>query len=409
MMLPAATGPALHPELAAALWAPRGIERRDERATFMEFMQLEEFPRVRPVKTGLALSTCKQYTRLIRQAYRETGRLPDEEAAPWETEPVPWKDVYEWRSRPEKGGAARLESHRKALLWIASYWGLNGEHVPPFLEGTWAHAKAVRRAKDAGQWRGRERFLRLPTDVARLLSARPFETKLQQSHQWHSMKERHRVRYNDKLWRTMINLGVYGGNRQAEFATLRMENIDWERAIIRGWEQPKKHGAPRDMAIPERWVVRGDGKHGPCLEWYVKYVRSEITDDASPRAHVFLTYDGKPYNPASIRNLVSDGIHLALGINNVSGHSLRRACATWRYHHGWDVQDIADLLDDDPKVIDASYLDKSWLKTVGRKRHRSGNRYPEVEWIRPAGQKEKADRSKIDATPKNGGSRQILA
>src|SRR5207249_3569459 len=73
-----------------------------------------------------------------------------------------------------------------------------------------------------------------------------------------------------------------------------------------------------------------------------------------------------------------------LGVKNVSGHSLRRGCATWRYHHGWDVQDIADLLDDDPKVVEGSYLDRSWLKTAGRKA-RSGKRYPEVQWIRPAG------------------------
>lgn len=116
-----------------------------------------------------------------------------------------------------------------------------------------------------------------------------------------------------------------------------MENIDWERAVIRGWQQPKKHGAPRDMAIPERWVVLGDGRHGPSLEWYVNNVRAGVTDDASSRAFVFLTYAGKLYNPANIRNLVSEGIHLAFGVNNVSGHALRRACATWRHHHGWDV------------------------------------------------------------------------
>ena len=187
------------------------------------------------------------------------------------------------------------------------------------------------------------------------------------------------------------------------FATLRLENIDWETVIIRGWEQPKKHGAPRDCAIPERWVVVGDGRQGPGLEWYVKHVRSEVTDDVSPKAHVFLSFEGKPYSIRSIRNLISEGIHLALGIHNVSAHALRRACATWRYIHGWSIEDIAALLDDDPKVVQESYVDMAYVKSKGRKRHRRSNRYPEVDWIRPAGKA--AD---FDATPQNRGSSEIL-
>ncbi|HVM45807.1 MAG TPA: site-specific integrase, partial [Candidatus Thermoplasmatota archaeon] len=384
------------------MWSSRASAPRDERSTFREFMEAEEHPRPRPRKTGLHVSTAKQNVRMVRQIYRETGNLLSEEDAPWETSPPLWQAIYEWRNRPEKGGPARLESHRKALVWLASYWGLNGDQRPSFIDGTWAHARAKRRAKESGLWKRRELFLRLPDDVAKLLSARPFEDNLKRSHQWWCLEERRRVRYLDKMWRTLIHLGVYGGNRQAEFATLRFENIDWQRAIIRGWEQPKKHNAPRDMAIPERWVVLGDGRHGPALEWFVKHVRPEVSSQTGPRDHVFLTYAGKPYAPSSIRNLVSDGIHLALGRNDISGHSLRRACATWRYYHGWDIQDIADLLDDLPKVVEGSYLDRAWLKTAGRKARR-GERYPCVEWIRPAGRVDSV------ATPRKGGRRERQA
>jgi integrase len=393
MSSPAASvPPQLHPEVAAEMWAPRGQMVRAPQATFIDFMQVEEFPRSRPRKTGLHENTSVAHIGLIRQIYRGLGypmdrrqinRRAREGNAPWELAPPPWKEIYEWRNQPDRGGIARLESHRKALVWLASYWGLNGPKVPAFLEGTWAHARAVRRAKELGTWRSRERFLRLPEDFARLLSAHPFEDNLRETHKWHDMALRHHVRYNDKVWRTMVNLGFYGGNRQAEFATLRFENIDWERAIIRGWEQPKKHGAPRDMAIPEKWVVRGDGKQGPSLEWYVKYVRPEVSDQTGPRDFVFVRYDGRPFTIEAARALVSGGLHRVLDVS-VSGHSLRRACATWRYHHGWDLQDIADLLDDDPKVVEGSYLDRSWLKTAGRKA-RSGTRYPEVAWVRPAG------------------------
>lgn len=385
--------PQLHPEVAAEMWAPRGPMVRAPQISFIEFCQVEEFPRARPRKTGLHENTSVAHIGLIRQVYRQIGypldhskinRRARDGNAPWELAPPPWKEIYEWRNRPEHGGIARLESHRKALVWLASYWGLNGPQMPAFLEGTWAHARAVRRAKELGTWRTRERFLRLPDDFARLLSARPFEDNVKGTLQWGDVKLRHHLRYNDKLWRTLIWLGFYGGNRQAEFTTLRFENIDWERAIIRNWEQPKKHGVTRDMAIPERWVLRGDGKKGPCLEWYVKYVRPEVSDKMGPKDPVFVNYYGRPWSIDAIRNLVSTGIHRALGANNISGHSLRRACATWRYHHGWDVQDVADLLDDDPKVVEGSYLDRSWLKVAGRK-PKSGKRYPEVSWVMPAG------------------------
>lgn len=344
------------------------------------------FTRWRPQKTGI--QSWEQYRRLIRQVYRETGHLADESLEPWEVSSPPWEDIYQWRDRPEKGGLARLESHRKALRWLAAYWGLNDDAMPAFLTHTWSHARAVRSAKQSGQWRVRERFLRLPRDAAKLMSARPFETRLKRTDQYNSSKERHQARYLDKMWRAMIHLGLYAGPRPAEFATLRLENVDWENAMIRGWEQPKKHGATRDVAIPEQWVVLGDGRQGPALEWYVKNVRREVTDDMSPTAPVFVTFAGKAYTPRSLRNLISDGIHEALGIRNISAHALRRACATWRFIHGWNVDDIAVLLDDDKDVVEASYIDVNHVKTKGRKRHRSAERYPMVDWIRPMGQVE---------------------
>lgn len=382
------------------MWAPRGPEFRVEADSLPVFLDAWEFPRWRPKRTGI--QSCEQYMRLIRQVYRETGHLADEALEPWEVSSPPWEDIMRWRDSPDKGGLARLESHRKALRWLAAYWGLTEQTMPAFLTSTWAHARAVRSAKQTGAWRVRERFLRLPTHAARLLSAHPFETRLERTDQYNSLKERKQARYLDRMWRALIHLGLYTGPRPAEFATLRLGNIDWEDAFIRGWEQPKKMGKPRDVAIPERWVVEGDGRQGPCLERYVKNVRSEVTDDVTPSSHVFLTFAGKPYTPRSIRNLVSDGIHEALGIRNVSAHALRRACATWRYIHGWAVEDIASLLDDTPSVVEGSYIDVTHVKTRGRKRTRSRERYPTVDWIRPEGQKEPAAKAAAGRTQGRG-------
>jgi len=81
---------------------------------------------------------------------------------------------------------------------------------------------------------------------------------------------------------------------------------------------------------------------------------------------------------------------------------MRRACATWRYHHGWDLQDVADLLDDDPKVVEGSYLDRIWLKTAGRK--------PRGAQPVPAGHVDPARREgDLDTTTRFRGSCRILA
>lgn len=190
------------------------------------------------------------------------------------------------------------------------------------------------------------------------------------------------------MWRAMIHLDLYAGPRPAEFATLRLENVDWENAMIRGWEQPEKHGATRDVAIPEQWVILGDGRQGPALEWYVKNVRSEVRDDMSPKAPVFVTFAGKAYTPRSLRNLISDGIHDCLGHPQ---HQRSRASARVRevaVHPRLERGRHAVLIDDDKDVVEASYIDVNHVKTKGRKRHRSAERYPMVDWIRPMGQEE---------------------
>jgi hypothetical protein len=85
------------------------------------------------------------------------------------------------------------------------------------------------------------------------------------------------------------------------------------------------------------------------------------------------------------RNLIREGIHRALQGEGRGPHSLRRGCATWRYHCGWDVEEIRLLLDDTAAVIEASYLNWNWLKLLGRTQERSTSRTPPAKLIRSTG------------------------
>lgn len=338
-------------ELAAS-----GVAPQREPVTFEEYLALEEYHRPRPAAEGLDSKTIQNYTRAVRRIGREIhadeNRLLDE--------PPRWEAILTWRDDPLKGGRARLETDRKALVHLAHYWGQGGGNMPHFLRNAWDTAKAVERAVKAGTMRRRIRFLHYPDAIEACLAASPFEDAARGTRQWANRKVRKAARYMDATWKTMLFLGTYAGARPSEYASLMLDNYQPDRGGIFGWQQPKKHSATRDVIIPETFVWRS--RVDPSLDHYLRHVRP-VVDEGKGGRYLFLNSMGRPFLPETVRNFISDGMRRVLGNASPGPHGLRRLCATARYAHGWTIDEVAILLDDSPRVVEKSYLDWSWIRT----------------------------------------------
>lgn len=380
------------------------VAARVEDLSFWEYMTLEEVPYIRPAKwdCGLAPKTALNYDRNLFQIYREMGhkildraslhRLRDAQARgedvavpvlPWEMDVPDWEAVLRWRDAKVK---ATLETHQKGLVGLAHYWGQIGANMPVFLQKEWATEKAKNDARQRGEMEEYDLFLDdVPRDVARLIGARPFEAKLRENDRTMTRRKLRDARYKDKLGRFITFQGPYLGPRGGEWTTLRSSMYLPQKGGILGWPQPKKGGKPRDVVYPPEMGWLWTSKVDPSFAWYIDHVRPEVADSAKPTDSLLLNARGDPWTVDGLRNFLREYIELALGGAGRGPHSLRRACATWLYHNGWEVEEVALLLDDTTAVVRGSYIDWAWIKRVGRKNERSRSRRPPLPRIRSSG------------------------
>lgn len=390
----------LIPKLVHSSVAPVRVED----VSFWEYMTLDELAEVRPPRwnSGVREKTAENYDRNLFQIYREMGlqlldratvhRLRVAQAygehvplpvLPWENRAPDWAAILAWRDAKVK---ATLETHQKALVGLAFYWGQSGLGMPHFLRTVWASETAKNNARQAGEMEEYDLHLDdLPNDIAKLLGARPFETK----HRVGKMARNRRLlqiaRYKDKLGRSIVFQWFYTGPRVSEGCTLRLGMFQPQRGGIIGWPQPKKGMAPRDVVYQERMDFVWTSKVDPSFRWYIENVRPLVYRPERPTDIVYLNSDGEPWTEDGLRAFIREYIALALDGDGRGPHSLRRACATWLYHHGWEVEEIALLLDDTPAVVRRSYLNWTWIKRVGRKNERSKTTRPPVPLLRSSG------------------------
>lgn len=345
------------PRLRKALATP-GRAPRPPDMPLLDFMRLDEHPDDRPHSTGLGEHTAKDYIAHLRQIGREA--FDDAHALITGEKEPEWQRILDWRDDPGKGGKARLETQRRALRWLAAWWGYDRATCPPFLRDSWKTKRSLAESRDAGRLRERQRFLRLPTDIQALIAAHPYETRLRGRVLVMRRRALQRARHQDATFRTMVFLAFYTGARPSELATLMLENYQPDRGGIVGWAQPKDHGERRDVVIPETFVWHS--KIDASVDHYLTYVRPKVSRAESGEA-LFLTPTGRPFAPRTAALFIGRTMRIILGPASTGGHGLRRACATYRYHFGWSIHDIAVLLHDSESVIAASYLDWTWLNS----------------------------------------------
>lgn len=377
---------------------------RAAEVSFWDFMRLEEIPAIRPQDHGVREKTAHNYDRSLYQIYSEMAQAKgvDQETAaklmpsqprsvlmrlrlasqrvdehgelvehvpvptlPWELEAPDWQTILRWRDTKVK---ATLETQQKALLWLASYWSQNGEAAPVFLQKEWASEEAKNRARRAGQMEEYDLHLDLPGDLQKIFGARPFEYRLLKSKMKESRQLLRIARYKDGTWRAMCWLLFWTGARISEIPTLTIPMFRPSKGGIYGWPQPKKGLAGRDVVYEEMDAIwTGDTR--PTPEWYLTHVRpmAACLNPGLCEDEFWLNSSGEPWTENGVRNFVREGIEIALEGEGKGPHSFRRGLATWLYHNGWAIDEIALLLDDTPKVVDESYINWTWIKRVGRR------------------------------------------
>lgn len=122
------------------------------------------------------------------------------------------------------------------------------------------------------------------------------------------------------------------GLRSSEVARLRLEDIDWERELIRVWRAKLR----RPQVYPLAASV------GNAISRYLKSVRPRC-----PRREVFLALNA-PFRPMSKGALyeVTSVRMAALGVRsrNKGPHALRHACAAHLVSEGLSLKEIGDHL-----------------------------------------------------------------
>lgn len=353
-------------------------------------------PLARPqkMKDGLDTSTAMHRMKDLRAAFRMGGvdsPKRDSMAEPWLDRETPYREIY---YALKAAGFEHHEHTRKALVAFAWFEGLTDEKTPKFIRGKWNTKKAVGLAKSEGRMEERERFLRVPDELSAMLAKRPHVDHLSQhmARGW----EKRAARHNDATFRTITACGPYLGPRASEWATLRVEEIDFERCTIVGWEQPKKDWKPRTVVLPrgERFVFDGHPRLFPSLKAYIEGSRSLVAQkEYRDEGPVFLTDEGLPYKVthygSTIAPFISTAMKRSLGPAAPGPHAYRRACATMRYVRGWDLEGrdgIAVFLDDEPETVKKSYIDWTYVQqTQGESARRSRDPRPALGMIRSNG------------------------
>lgn len=368
------TRPSTSARLVMTAAAP---ERADE--PFFDFMTMRQHPFPRPQVRGIAASTARNYDRRVRQIGREIWSDEDQLV----DGPPDWEKVLAWRNKQGEHAMARLDGHRKGLIWLAAFWnqyGIAGQDLPPFIAQRWATPEAVSEAQAAGEMRRYAKHFDLPGDIERLLAATPHEDALGYNRK--SRRKLRAARYLDDLFHTLVLVGFYTLSRQSDLAALRIENYQPSRGGFIGWHQPKKHNKTRDVVIPETFVLQS--KVDASADHYWQHVRPRVALAGEPSGAFFLNSAGRPFNEDTMRNFLTDAIHRVLGPKAPGPHGLRRGGATWRYHHGWTLKEVAALMDDTEGVAEG-YLDRAWLQHNEKSARKSQKGRPAVPRIRSAG------------------------
>lgn len=274
-------------------------------------------------------------------------------------DPPSWDAFMAWVNAHPKGRAG-LDNQRRAYARYCGYFGIE---VPRFAKKRWDTERAVEKGRREGVLRERNRFFENgPWDILRLLRANPYSDQ----------------DLNDEFHHAVM-LCVLAGPRGGEPHFLRTEDMVPERRVIRNWMQTKKMTG-RTITIPEPWFWDGPG---PTVKFHLERTRPKLATRAKGvDDHYFLNDWGKGYSTAhtwanALRRPITKVLGYAIG-----PHAFRRTCATLRYTWGWNLEEVAEFLDDKPKTVDGHYIDHTWVRHVGRRNlHRRGESPPVLPYL----------------------------
>lgn len=366
------------PALAATMALPVKAE-----GSFMDFATTLQSERPRPSGQGIERSTAEVYERKIRQMARE---IHDGEDHFWRYGPD-WSQIMTWANRGGDLERATRDGHRKALAWLAAYWGQygpQGRDQPPFIAESWAPTKLRTRAQEAGIMTQYADHFDLPRHIQEMLAATPNEDNLRKTKAWGNRQHRREVRYLDDLFHTLVLFDFYTGARVSELAQLKQENYRPDLDGFVGWRQTKKHGKERAFVVPETAVLHS--RVDPSIDRYLIHVRPKVARSDAPTDALFLNTEGRAFTPKTLRKFLSESIHAVLGPAVPGPHGFRRGCATWRFHHGWTLTEVARFIDDTEQTTQG-YLNRVWLEANEATSVKTRQPRPRTPLIRSKGKK----------------------
>lgn len=172
-----------------------------------------------------------------------------------------------------------------------------------------------------------------------------------------------------------IAANIFLGMRVSEFIALKWKDVDFSNEIInvdkqlKSMDNPEYDSKRKDemklKGIPQKILVEQEGlKYGAKRDVALNQKAKELLTKAKEYAikcgledYVCQTREGKNCCPESLRGAMKT-IEKYAGTKCQSAgfHVLRHTCATMMYTVGISIEDIADTLGDDIKVVESTYI-----------------------------------------------------
>ena len=159
--------------------------------------------------------------------------------------------------------------------------------------------------------------------------------------------------------RTILELFYSCGFRKQELLDMRLNDIQWEEALIR-----VKGKGDKERIVPA-------GKTAwKYLETYVNHIRTECLEGREEEK-VFVSSNGKPVGRGAIERMLKKYHHLSGLQKKVTTHTFRRSCATGMIRNHANVMHVRALLGHSSISAIQSYVDLTIqdLKKEHRKTH----------------------------------------